>query len=78
MKVALTLDNFPMRLVDILAKELKTRLPSVDIQVGGGSTVFVSFATPDIVKVQELSIICDKYCFGDDDDGGSILCEDET
>lgn len=67
MKTSLTMEGFPMLLVDAMVADLKKRLPTVDVQVGGEDTVFVSFTTDDIVKVQELSIICDLYYHG----GGS-------
>lgn len=77
MKVALTLDNFPMHFVDTMEKELRKRIPSVDIQVGGESTVFVTFTSDDIVKIQEGCIICDKYRFGGEEDDDSFLYSDD-
>lgn len=76
MKTSLTMEGFPMLLVDVMVADLKKRLPTVDVQVGGGDTVFVSFATDDIVKVQELSIICDLYYHGGGD-FGPLLPGDE-
>jgi len=78
MKVNLTLDSFPMSLMDMMVEDLKKRLPSIDVQVGGEDTVFVSFSTSDIVKVQEISIICDKYVFGSGLDGCEVFCRDEN
>lgn len=77
MKVSLTLDSFPMFLVDTMVADLKKRLPFIDVQVGGEDTVFVSFSTPDIVKVQEIAIICDKYNSGGGSDGSEVFCRDE-
>lgn len=70
MKVSLTLDNFPMLLFDPFKEEL-AKYVEANVQVGGEDTVFVSFATDDVVKAQEGVIVADKYHFakgGDLDD----------
>lgn len=72
MKTSLTMEGFPMLLVDAMVADLKKRLPTVDVQVGGEDTVFVSFTTDDIVKVQEISIICDLYYHGGGKDGSLL------
>ena len=77
MKVSLTLDNFPMLLFDMMVQELAQHIDNVNIQVGGEDTVFVNFCSDDIVKVQIVAIICDKYKFGGGSDGSEILCDDE-
>lgn len=78
MKVQLTLTEFPMNLLNRMVVELAKHLEGIDIQVGGEDTVFVTFSTEDIVKVQVVSIICDKYYFGKGEgDDGSLLFGDE-
>lgn len=62
MKVSLTLDNFPMLLFDPFKEEL-AKYVEANVQVGGEDTVFVSFATNDVVKAQEGVIVADKYHF---------------
>lgn len=77
MKVSISMENFPMLLLDMMVEELHKYLPSVGVEVGGEDTVFVNFATDDVVKAQECIIISDKYHFGGGDDGSSILCGDK-
>lgn len=77
MKVSLTLDSFPMAYVDRMVQELKKYLDRFDVQVGGETTVYLTFCSDDIVKIQEACIICDKYRFGGDENAGSVLCGDE-
>lgn len=62
MKVSLTLDNFPMLLFEPFKEEL-AKYVEANVQVGGEDTVFVSFATNDVVKAQEGVIVADKYHF---------------
>lgn len=62
MKVSLTLDNFPMLLFEPFKEEL-AKYVEANVQVGGENTVFVSFATDDVVKAQEGVIVADKYHF---------------
>lgn len=64
MKVTIAMDNFPMLLLDMLVADMARHLNNIDIQVGGEDTVYVSFFTEDIVKVQTIAILCDKYRFG--------------
>lgn len=78
MKVSLTMDNFPMLLLNMMIQDISKRIDQIDIQVGGENTVFVTFSTNDIVKVQEISIICDKYNFGGGTDGSEILLQDDV
>ena len=73
MKVSLTIPDFPMALLNMLVKDVSRRIDSIDIQAGGEDTVYVTFATDDIVKVQEICIICDKYVFGGGTDGSEVL-----
>lgn len=78
MKVSLTLDGFPMLLLDMFKREL-AKYVEADVQVGGEDTVFVSFATDDVVKAQEGIIIADKYHFAKGgDEGVEILNCHET
>ena len=64
MKVSITMDKFPMLLLNMMIQDLAKYIANIDVQVGGEDTVFVSFFTEDIVRVQEVAIICDKYRFG--------------
>ena len=66
MKVTIAMDNFPMLLLNMMVADLSKHLDKIDVQVGGEDTVFVSFFTEDIVKVQVIAIICDNYRFGKD------------
>ena len=65
MKVSITMDNFPMLLLNLMVQEISKHVENIDIQVGGEDTVFVNFCSDDIVKVQIIAIICDKYRFGE-------------
>lgn len=64
MKVTIAMDNFPMLLLNMMVADMAKYLDNIDIQVGGEDTVYVSFFTEDIVKVQAIAILCDKYRFG--------------
>lgn len=77
MKVQLTLSDFPIALVNMFVKDVSKRIDAIDIQVGGENTVYVTFSTSDIVKVQEIAIVCDKYMFGGETDDSEILFGDE-
>lgn len=76
MKVSLTIPDFPMALVNMLVQDVSKRIDTIDIQVGGENTVYVTFSSEDIVKVQEICIICDKYIFGGGGDGSEVLLRD--
>ena len=77
MKVSLTMDDFPMLLLDMMTKELAKHVSNINVQVGGEDTVFVNFCSDDVVKVQIVAIICDKYRFGRGDNGSEVLLGDE-
>lgn len=66
MKVQLTMSDFPMQALNRMITDLASRHDGIDVQVGGGDTVYVTFSSDDICKIQVLSIICDKYYFGGD------------
>lgn len=66
MKVQLSMENFPMQALNRMITDLARRHDGIDVQVGGDDTVYVTFSSDDICKVQVLSIICDKYYFGGD------------
>lgn len=66
MKVSITMEGFPMNALNRMITELASRHEGIDVQVGGGTTVYVTFSSEDICKVQVLSIICDKYYYGGD------------
>lgn len=73
MKVQLTMEGFPMQSLNRMITDLAHRHDGIDVQVGGGDTVYVTFSSDDICKVQVLSIICDKYYFG----GSALEPEDK-
>ena len=77
MKVSITLDSFPMKLLNMMIQELAKYLDGIDVQAGG-ETVFVTFSSDDIVKIQECCIIVDKYNFGGGSDGSEILLGDKV
>ena len=60
-----------------MAKELAKHIKDIYVQVGGNDTVFVDFYSDDVVKVQIVAIICDKYRFGRGDNGSEVLLGDE-
>lgn len=62
MKVSLTLENFPMLLFEAFKSDL-AKYVEATVQVGGEDTVFVNFATDDVVKAQEGVIVADRYHF---------------
>lgn len=63
MRISITCDNFPMTLLEYFKSDL-SRYIDANIQVGGGDTVFVNFATDDVAKAECAIAICDKYRFG--------------
>jgi len=63
MRLQITMDNFPMLLLDLFKEDLKRQDIPADIQVGGEDTVFVGANLNDVVKAQVLTILCDKYHF---------------
>ena len=63
MKFSISMDNFPMLLLDMLVHDLEEQGIHTSIQVGGEDTVFVTGEEDDIVKIQILAILCDKYHF---------------
>lgn len=75
MKVSISMDNFPMLLLNMMIQELSKHIDAIDVQVGGEDTVFVNFCSDDIVKVQIVAIICDKYRFGENIDPEERLIE---
>ena len=75
MKVSISMDRFPMLLLNMMIQELSQHIDAIDVQVGGEDTVFVNFYSDDIVKVQIVAIICDKYRFGENIDPEERLIE---
>lgn len=75
MKVSITMDNFPVKSLSAMIQELSKHIDNIDIQVGGEDTVYVNFFSDDIVKVQIVAIICDKYRFGENIDPMERLIE---
>lgn len=78
MKVSISMDKFPMLLLNMMIQELSKHVDNIDIQVGGEDTVFVNFYSEDIVKVQIVAIICDKYRFGENIDPQERLIKNPT
>lgn len=64
MKISISMDNFPMLFLNMLVQDLAKIIDNIDVQVVGESTLNVSFFSEDIVRVQEVAIMCDKYRFG--------------
>lgn len=77
MKVQIVMDDFPLLLLDMMTKDIMKHDVNASIEVKDGTTVQVEFSSDDIVKVQLVSIICDKYRLGSGEDGSSILLRDE-
>lgn len=75
MKVSITIDNFPMLLLNLMIQEISKHVDNISVQAGGEDTVYVSFSSDDIVKVQIVAIICDKYRFGENIDPMERLIE---
>ena len=48
MKVSIAMDNFPVKSLSALIQELSKHIGSIDVQVGGEDTVYVSFFSDDI------------------------------
>ncbi len=63
MRLQITMDNFPMLLLDLFKEDLEKQGISANVQVGGEDTVFVGANLDDVVKAQILTILCDKYHF---------------
>jgi len=63
MKVSLTMCDFPMLFLPMLTEDLEKQGIPVVLQTGGDDTLFVSGEIEDIVKLQILCILCDKYHF---------------
>ena len=78
MKISISMDNFPMLLLNMMIQELSKHIDNIDIQVGGEDTVFVNFCSEDIVKVQIVAIICDKYRFGENIDPEERIIKNPT
>lgn len=75
MKVSIAIDNFPMLLLNLMIQEISKHVDNISIQAEGEDTVHVSFSSDDIVKVQIVAIICDKYRFGENIDPEERLIE---
>lgn len=75
MKVSIAMDNYPMSLLNLMVEEISKYIDNISIQATGKDTVLVSFCSDDIVKVQIVAIICDKYRFGENIDPEERLIE---
>ena len=60
MKLSVTLENFPMALATRFTEELH-KYADAEIGFAGKGTATVRMESADIVKIQEVCIICDKY-----------------
>lgn len=67
MKLSVTLENFPMSLAPRFTDELlKYAECGVAFKAKGTATIYLD--STDIVKIQEVCIICDKYSIVEDSD----------
>lgn len=78
MKAQITVEDFPMLFIDMMAEDLKKYLNNYDVQVGENNSVYVTFETNDVVKAQCAVITIDKYSFGRGDDECKILHRTEN
>ena len=67
MKLTVTLDNFPMALASKFNDELH-KYAEVAVAFAGKGTASVHMDSTNIVKIQEICIVCDKYSIGADAD----------
>ena len=70
MQLTILMEDFPMLFLNMLVEDLGKRAEDIKIEALNDGSVCVSFSSEDIVKVQEIAILCDKYRFGDP--GGPI------
>lgn len=73
MKIQITMDSFPLSLLEMFENDLKCQNIRATIQVGGEDTVFACTEVDDVVKAQIFAILCDKYRFAK----GGVLYEQE-
>lgn len=60
MQLSITLQNFPMELATRFNAELM-KYAQVTLAFTGKGSVCVHMDSEDIVKIQEVCIVCDKY-----------------
>lgn len=67
MKLTVTMDDFPMALASRFTEELH-KYADVGVAFAGKGNVTVHMESKDIVKIQEICIVCDRYSIGMDAD----------
>ena len=67
MKLTVTIDSFPMSLASRFTEELH-RYADVGVAFKGKGVATVHMDSADIVKIQEVCIVCDKYAIVEDPD----------
>ena len=67
MKLTIIIDDFPMSLAPQFTDEIR-KYAEVAIAFTGHGTATVHMDSKDIVKIQEVSIIANKYSIGADAD----------
>lgn len=67
MKLTVMMDDFPMALASQFTEELHT-YAEVGVAFAGKGTATVHMDSTDIVKIQEICIVCDRYSIGVDAD----------
>lgn len=67
MKLTVIIEDFPMRLATNFSEELR-KYADVALAFTGKGTANIHMESNDIVKIQEVCIVCDKYSIGADAD----------
>ena len=67
MQLSITLKNFPMGLAPRFCDEI-AKYAKANIAFSGKGTATVHMDSEDIVKIQEVCIVCDKYSIATDAD----------
>lgn len=60
MQLSITLQNFPMNMASRFCAEID-KYAKTSIAFSGKGTATVHMDSEDIVKIQEVCIVCDKY-----------------
>ena len=67
MKLTVTIDSFPMSLASNFTEELR-KYADVGVAFKGKGTATIHMDSTDIVKIQAVCIVCDKYSIVGDKD----------
>ena len=67
MKLSVTLENFPMSLAPRFTAEL-AKYADCGVSFRGKGVATIYLDSKDIVKIQEVCIVCDKYSIVEDPD----------